>query len=139
MIPPDLIFYRHLFRLSGLILILAVSVSSLSGEVDEEEERSDAIVSEKDAVDLVDDSSVREALNRRPDLSFANITIDGEDSRRSLDSISADSVTSVEVMKAVTPDQDADSRGGSISLKTLQPTIKKRFPQRLAWRPNTAR
>ena len=118
MISPELIFYRHLFRLSGLVLVAAVSTIPLSGKGNDDEERSDAIVSEKDAVDLVDDSSVREALSRRPDLSFVNITIDGEDSRRSLDSISADSVTSVEVMKAVTPDQDADSRGGSISLTT---------------------
>lgn len=118
MISLELIFYRHLFRLSGLVLVAAVSTIPLSGKGNDDEERSDAIVSEKDAVDLVDDSSVREALSRRPDLSFANITIDGEDSRRSLDSISADSVTSVEVMKAVTADQDADSRGGSISLKT---------------------
>lgn len=116
--PPHLNLYRHLIRLNGFLLFLALSTGSLFGQDDEDEGRGDAIVSEKDAVDLVEDSSVREAISRRPDLSFANITIDGEDSRRSLDSISADSVTSVEVMKAVTPDQDADSRGGSISLKT---------------------
>lgn len=80
--------------------------------------QSDAIVSEKDSVKLVEDSTVSEAISRRPDLSFANVTIDGEVTQVSLDSISADSVASMEVMKAVTPDQDADSRGGSISLKT---------------------
>lgn len=79
---------------------------------------SDAIVSEKDEVQLVQDSSVREAIERRPDLTFANVTIDGEGSRQSLDDISAESVSSVEVLKAVTPDQDANSRGGSIRLKT---------------------
>lgn len=78
----------------------------------------DAIVSERDEVELVQDSSVREAIERRPDLTFANVTIDGEGSRQSLDDISAESVSSLEVMKAVTPDQDADSRGGSIRLKT---------------------
>jgi len=80
--------------------------------------KSDAIVSEKDEVELVEDSNVSEAIQRRPDLSFANVTIDGEGSRQSLDTISAEAVSSVEVLKAVTPDQDADSRGGSIRLKT---------------------
>ena len=79
---------------------------------------SEFIASEKDEVELVKDSNVSEAIQRRPDLSFSNVTIDGEDSRQSLDSISAEDVTSVEVLKAVTPDQDADSRGGSIRLKT---------------------
>ena len=79
---------------------------------------SEFIVSEKDEVELVKDSNVSEAIQRRPDLSFSNVTIDGEGSRQSLDSISAEDVTSVEVLKAVTPDQDADSRGGSIRLKT---------------------
>ena len=78
----------------------------------------DAIVSEKNEVELVEDSNVSEAIQRRPDLSFANITIDGEGSRQSLDTISAEAVSSVEILKAVTPDQDADSRGGSIRLKT---------------------
>ena len=79
---------------------------------------SDFIVSEKDEVELVKDSNVSEAIQRRPDLSFSNVTIDGEGSRQSLDSISAEDVSSLEVLKAVTPDQDADSRGGSIRLKT---------------------
>ena len=81
-------------------------------------EESDFIVSEKNEVELVEDSNISEAIQRRPDLTFSNVTIDGEGSLQSLDSISADDVTSVEVMKAVTPDQDADSRGGSIRLKT---------------------
>ena len=104
----------------GLIVAVGIvwAASGNAAKNDDKSYGSDAIISEKDAVDLVEDSSVREAISRRPDLSFANVTIDGEDSRQSLDSISADSVTSVEVMKAVTPDQDADSRGGSISLKT---------------------
>lgn len=106
-------------RCNGLaILLIGVLCSRALGQTEVEAPRSDAIVSEKDEVELIDDSSVSEAINRRPDLSFANVTIDGEDSRRSLDSISADSITSVEVLKAVTPNQDADSRGGSISLKT---------------------
>lgn len=99
-------------------LIVGLGSVCLQGQAGEEALRSDAIVSEKDSVDLLDDSSVSEAISRRPDLSFSNVTIDGEGSRRSLDSISADSVSSVEILKAVTPDQDADSRGGSIRLKT---------------------
>ena len=79
---------------------------------------SEFIVSEKDEVELVKDSNVSEAIQRRPDVSFSNVTIDGEGSRQSLDSISAEDVSSLEVLKAVTPDQDADSRGGSIRLKT---------------------
>mgnify|MGYP006080403633 CR=1 FL=1 len=78
----------------------------------------ESIVSQKDEIELVEDSSVGEAVKRRPDLGFANVTIDGEDSNMSLDSISADSVESVEVLKAVTPELDADSRGGSVNLKS---------------------
>jgi len=88
---------------------------------------SDSIVSEKDEVALVEDSSVREAIERRPDLTFANVTIDGEGSRQSLDDISAESVSSVEVLKAVTPDQDANSRGGSIRLKTRPAYLQKQL------------
>ncbi len=109
---------------AGFLLGCLVS-SGLSAKLADEQEQkesssndSEAIVSEKDEVQLVEDSSVREAISRRPDLSFANVTIDGEGSRQSLDDISAEAVESVEVMKAVTPDQDADSRGGSIRLKT---------------------
>lgn len=112
---------RILRPLTRGILVVGGVVWVASGNAAKNDDKSygsGAIISEKDAVDLVEDSSVREAINRRPDLSFANVTIDGEDSRQSLDNISADSVTSVEVMKAVTPDQDAESRGGSISLKT---------------------
>ena len=89
---------------------------------------SEFIVSEKDEVELVKDSNVSEAI-QRPDLSFSNVTIDGEGSRQSLDSISAEDVTSVEVLKAVTPDQDADSRGGSIRLKTRPSYTQEDFYQ----------
>ncbi len=114
---PILVF-RLPVRWISIAGLIAGFGAGVWGSDDDISYGSDAIISEKDSVALVEDSSVREAISRRPDLSFANVTIDGEDSRQSLDSISADSVTSVEVMKAVTPDQDADSRGGSISLKT---------------------
>lgn len=110
------------------LLICAVTPRAFSAEAAEAvaeedstdliEETSDAIVSSKDEVNLVKDSSVAESVKRRPDLNFSNVTIDGENSGVSLSSLSADDVASVEVMKAVTPDLDADSRGGSISLKT---------------------
>ncbi len=109
----------------AIVAVSCATVFTWGRAIDEPSEletgsrESDSIVSEKDEVELVQDSSVREAIERRPDLTFANVTIDGEGSRQSLDDISAESVSSVEVMKAVTPDQDADSRGGSIRLKTL--------------------
>lgn len=96
----------------------AAGVDSDGGNNESANHPSETIVSEKDAVNLVKDSSVAEAVKRRPDLSFANVQIDGESSGISLSNISAEDVASVEVMKAVTPDLDADTRGGSISLKT---------------------
>ncbi|MEM9161294.1 MAG: hypothetical protein AAGB46_19790 [Verrucomicrobiota bacterium] len=83
-----------------------------------QQENQDAIISEKDNIDLVGDSSVQEAINRRPELAFSNVRIDGEESEVSLDDIHSDSVESVEVMKAVTPDLDADSRGSIVSLRS---------------------
>jgi len=121
----NLLQESRLLRFGMALAAISFSVFSALGKAIDEpseqpsgSEESDAIVSEKDEVALVEDSSVREAIERRPDLTFANVTIDGEGSRQSLDDISAESVSSVEVMKAVTPDQDADSRGGSIRLKT---------------------
>ncbi|MGK0237593.1 MAG: hypothetical protein ACI92G_001053, partial [Candidatus Pelagisphaera sp.] len=116
-------FRRPLGRCFSVVLFSGVIIGSAWAAKSQEE--SDSIVSEKDTVKLVEDSTVSEAISRRPDLSFANVTIDGESSRRSLGSISADSVTSVEVMKAVTPDQDADSLGGSISLRSRPAYLQK--------------
>jgi len=114
----------HLF-LFGLLICFspqpAFSAEEAAAELEEtesDEETSETIVSEKDEVNLVEDSSVAEAVKRRPDLNFVNVTIDGENSGISLSSLQAEDVESVEVMKAVTPDLDADSRGGSINLKT---------------------
>lgn len=121
-----LIFKESRIGQFGIAMLIATwAIGSAGGKgIDEPSElasgsaESDSIISEKDSVELVNDSSVKEAIERRPDLSFANITIDGEGSRQSLDDISAESVSSLEVLKAVTPDQDANSRGGSIRLKT---------------------
>ncbi len=118
LMSPMIAFRSPMKRYGTMAFLALANACTLWGQDSGEPTRSDAIVSEKDAVDLLDDSTVSEAISRRPDLSFSNVTIDGEDSRRSLDSISADSVSSVEVLKAATSDQDAESRGGSIRLKT---------------------
>ncbi|MBT7867172.1 MAG: hypothetical protein HN763_12560, partial [Opitutales bacterium] len=120
-----LYFGRPIRRCFSVIFLSGALVASAWAAKPQEESDSNAIVSEKDTVKLVEDSTVSEAISRRPDLSFANVTIDGESSRRSLGSISADSVTSVEVMKAVTSDQDADSLGGSISLRSRPAYLQK--------------
>lgn len=79
---------------------------------------SEAIVSDREKVDLIEDSNLEEAISRRPDLNFRNITIDGEVATVSLADIQADQVESAEVSKAVTPDLDADLRGGGLNLRS---------------------
>jgi TonB-dependent receptor len=76
------------------------------------------LVSERERVQLVEDSSVAEAMDRRPDLNFSNVTIDGEKTTISLEDIPADQVESANVSKAVTPDLDADLRGGGLNLRS---------------------
>lgn len=81
-------------------------------------EEANRIVSDREVVELVPDSNLAEAINRRPDLSFRNVTIDGERATVSLDDIPADQVESADVSKAVTPDKDADLRGGGLNLRS---------------------
>lgn len=76
------------------------------------------LVSEREKVRLVEDSSIAEAMDRRPDLNFNNVTIDGEVTSISLEDIPADQVESANVSKAVTPDLDADLRGGGLNLRS---------------------
>ncbi len=78
----------------------------------------ESLISEKDSVDLVENGSAEDALKRRPDLRFNNIKIDGENAQLSLSDIPVEALTSIEVLKAVTPDLDADSRGGSLTLRS---------------------
>lgn len=78
----------------------------------------DALNSDREKVDLIDDSNLAEAISRRPDLDFRNVTIDGEVATISLKDIPADTVQSAEVSKAVTPDLDADLRGGGLNLRS---------------------
>lgn len=88
----------------------------------------ETINSDRETVELVEDSNVAEAVNRRPDLSFRNVTIDGEVAQVSLSNIQADQVESAEVSKAVTPDLDADLRGGGLNLRS-KPTYD--LPERV--------
>ncbi|EDY81795.1 TonB-dependent receptor domain protein [Verrucomicrobiia bacterium DG1235] len=81
-------------------------------------DESDVIVSEREKVELVQDSNVSEAIERRPDLQFNNITIDGEASGSSLSDLPSEAVDSLEVMRAITPDLDADARGGSLNVES---------------------
>ncbi len=81
-------------------------------------ESSDSITSEKNEVELQQDGTVADSLQRRPDLRFGNVTVDGEKSEVSLSSMSSVTVEKVEVLKSVTPDVDADSLSGSVSVKS---------------------
>jgi TonB-dependent receptor len=83
-----------------------------------ETQSSDSIISEKNEVELQEDGTVADALQRRPDLRFGNVTVDGEKSDVSLSSMSSATVEKVEVLKAVTPDVDANSLSGSVSVKS---------------------
>lgn len=78
---------------------------------------SETIVQAGNKVALVEDASLDEALNRRPDLAFANVSLDQENSGVSLSSIPAQAVAKAEVLKAATPDLDADTRGSILRVK----------------------
>ena len=97
---------------------------------------SEALISERNNVELIKDSTVGEALQRRPDLTYSNVKIDGEETRLSVSEIPTEAVEDIEVLKAVTPDLDANSRGGSVSLRSKpsfdleKSVIKSRFDVR---------
>ena len=121
----------HISILFGLCL-----VSGLNGQEQTTEQSTtetpkdaseDALISERETVDVVDDSTVAEAVERRPDLQFKTVTIDGEKATFTLDEIPAEAVSSLEVLRGVTPDLDADSRGGSLNLES-NPTFKLEEP-----------
>ena len=76
----------------------------------------DEIVQEKNKVDLVDDANLDEAINRRPDLDYSNVSIDQENSSAKLTTIPSVAVQTVEVLKAATPDLDADTRGSILKV-----------------------
>ncbi len=86
----------------------------------------DAIASQRSELEMQDDGTVADALQRRPDLRFNNVTVDGEKTEVSLSSMSSAAVEAVEVLKAVTPDLDADSQGGSVSVRSKPAYEQKR-------------
>lgn len=115
---------RHLLVLALVpALLLAQSSEEPPPLLPDRKDASDrALISDREAVELVDDSNVAEALSRRPDLQFSNLTIDGEKSNLALEDIPADAVSEIELLRAVTADLDADSRGGSLNL-SFSPTF----------------
>lgn len=86
----------------------------------------DTITSSKSEVEIQEDGTVADALQRRPDLRFNNVTVDGQKSNVSLSSMSSAAVAKVEVLKAVTPDVDADSLGGSVAVRSKPAFEQKR-------------
>ncbi|MEM9160351.1 MAG: hypothetical protein AAGB46_15000, partial [Verrucomicrobiota bacterium] len=82
-----------------------------AAEPDEQE-----IVQEKNKVDLVGDANLDESINRRPDLDYSNVSIDHENSGSNLTTIPSAAVLKAEVLKAATPDLDADTRGGILKV-----------------------
>lgn len=78
----------------------------------------EVIASQRSELEMQEDGTVADSLQRRPDLRFNNVTVDGEKTDVSLSSMSSVAVDTVEVLKAVTPDLDADSQGGSVSVRS---------------------
>lgn len=74
----------------------------------------------------IDQGEARYAVIRGVDSNLNNVTIDGnlvgapeaEGRRVSLDTIPSDLVSRIEVIKAVTPDYDANAVGGTINIRT---------------------
>ena len=127
--PKSPVFFcLFIWLLLAAPFLQAQEISPSTEDAEEQNDASsEAIISEREAVEVVTDSNVAEAISRRPDLQFNNVTIDGERSSLSLDDIPADAVEELEVLRAVTPDMDADSRGGSLNLSS-NPTFKQEKP-----------
>jgi TonB-dependent receptor len=115
---------RPIALLAGFPLILPAQMAEEAHSMDD----AAPLVSERELVELVEDSSIGEAMDRRPDLNFNNVTIDGEPTNLSLDDIPADQIEAANVSKANTPDLDADLRGGGLNLRS-KPTYS--FEQRV--------
>ena len=111
------------FRSRSKVWCALIAHTTLTLSAQEAVPESDALISETDKVNLVEDSNVGEALKRRPDLRFENVVVDGGKTNVSLSSIPAEAVEKIEVMKAVTSDLDADSRGGSLNVRS-QPSFE---------------
>lgn len=112
-------FPPRLFSLGSSFLLAFTASSAEIGDIPVGQDQEEVlIISDREKVELVEDSNLEEAMSRRPDLSFRNVTIDGEVATISLKDIQADSVEAAEVSKAVTPDLDADLRGGGLNLRS---------------------
>jgi len=114
---------KVLATVPGILLfscsILAQETPPLPMQSEDFADTSDqALISSRETVTIVEDSNVAESIARRPDLQFNNVTIDGERSSISLNDIPADAVSEIELLRAVTPEMDADTRGGSINLSS---------------------
>lgn len=139
-VPPK---FRSSYRNTQLLTKLSLTLLCINMHGQEsipieepplfEDASEDALISEREEVEIIGDSNLAEAVARRPDLQFNNIIIDGERSNISLNDIPADAVSELEVLRAVTPDLDADSRGGSLNLSSTptfnleKPVIKADF------------
>jgi|GEM_PF-1735288 len=106
------------FNLRPTLSIITLGVATLlPAEEPSPPAKSDTIVQQGNKVELVVDASLDEALDRRPDLAFANVSLDQENSGVSLSSIPAQAVAKAEVLKSATPDLDADTRGAILRIK----------------------
>lgn len=115
-------YVSFIFRPTLGIFTLGIA-TLLSAQDSSPPARSDTIVQEGNKVELVADASLDEALDRRPDLAFANVSLDQENSGVSLSSIPAEAVAKAEVLKSATPDLDADTRGSILRVK-YKPTYE---------------
>jgi len=102
------------------------SMPAVDGEINPATRSTEVIASQRSELEMQEDGTVADALQRRPDLRFNNVTVDGEKSEVSLSSMSSAAVEAVEVLKAVTPDLDADSLGGSVSVRSKPAYEQKR-------------
>lgn len=106
------------WSLLGLAVVCPLPLIAQDADYPEADETPDSVISQKDELALNDEATVAEALKRRSDLAFDNVRVDGEASNLDLNSISAETIGTLEVLKAVMPDMDADSRGGSLNIRS---------------------
>lgn len=78
------------------------------------------------SVELLRDGSVAESLERRVNVDFSAVRIDGEKTNVSLSSLTADQVLAAETTKVPTPDMDADAVGGLLQLTSRRAFEQKR-------------
>ncbi len=99
------------------LTIASIASSELAAQDAPENDDSQQIVLEKNKIDLIDDANLDEAIKRRPDLDFRNVSVDQENSGVQLSTIPSQAVKKAAVLKAATPDLDADTRGGILQVE----------------------